>query len=96
MTCEVQEAAAMYSASVVDREMQVFFLDCQLTSLPSINWHPPVVLFRSKPQPPRSASENACTKNPELEGYRIPRENVRLRYLNMFLTVVIWGSRGFT
>ncbi|KAI3691459.1 hypothetical protein L2E82_49818 [Cichorium intybus] len=57
MICDVQAAAATYSASVVDIDTHVCFFDCQLMSFPSRNWQPPEVFLRSIEHPLRSESE---------------------------------------
>ena len=67
----------MYFALAVDKDTHVamyFALD---------------VFFRSSSHPPKSASEYACTKNPELDGYHKLSEVVRFKYDNIFLTAIM-------
>ena len=56
-TCVQHSATAMYSASVVDREIEVYFLLIQETSDSPKKKAPPLVLFLSSTQLAQSASE---------------------------------------
>ena len=56
-TCVQQVAAVMYSAYVVDKEMEPFFLLSQATKELPKKKAPPLVLFLSSTQFSQSASE---------------------------------------
>ena len=83
---EQQLAAAMYSASVVERETLAYLREDQKTSEDPKNWQVPEVDFRSTRHPAKSESENPLKKREEPEEYQRPSSGVYLRYLSICFT----------
>ena len=92
--CEQQLAAATYSASVVDCATEDCFREDQQTREDPRKWQVPEVLFRSIPQPAKSASEKPTRSSEEEAEYQIPNSRVCLRYLKIRWTVVRCEERG--
>jgi hypothetical protein len=74
-------AAATYSASVVDCATEDYFQENQQTREDPRKWQVPEVLFRSIPQPAKSASKKTTRSSEEEAEYQIPNSRVCLRYL---------------
>ena len=83
---EQQLAAAMYSASVVDKETLARLREDQKTREVPKNWHVPDVDLRSTWHPAKSESENPLKKREEPKEYQRPSSEVYLRYLRMCFT----------
>jgi hypothetical protein len=77
------EAVATYSASVVDCVTKDYFQDDQQIREDPRKWQVPEVLFRSIPQPAKSALEKPTRSSEEEEEYQIPNSGVCLRYLKI-------------
>jgi hypothetical protein len=78
---EQQLAVAIYSASVMDCTIEDYFREDQQTREDLRKWQVPEVLFRSIPQPAKSASEKPTRSSEEDTEYQIPNSRVCLRYL---------------
>jgi hypothetical protein len=83
MIWEPQLAAATYSASMVDCATKDCFQEDQQIREDPRKWQVPEVLFRSIPQPAKSASEKPIRSNEEETEYQIPNSGVYLRYLKI-------------
>jgi hypothetical protein len=76
---EQQLAAATYSVSVVDCAIEDCLREDQQTREDPRKWQVPKVLFRSIPQPAKSASEKPTRSSKEEAEYQIPNSGVCLR-----------------
>jgi hypothetical protein len=81
-------AAATYSASVVDCATKDCFWEDQQTRKDLRKWQVSEVLFRSIPQPTKSASKKPTRSSEEEEEYQIPNSWVCLRYLKIHWTAI--------
>ena len=75
--------AAIYSTSVVDKEIEVCFLLFQASSDSPKNKAHPLVLFLSSTQPTQYESESAFMENVFLQGYHNTRSMVPFKYLKI-------------
>jgi hypothetical protein len=81
--CKQQLAAATYSTSVVDCATEDCFREEQQTREDPRKRQVSEVLFRSIPQPAKSASEKPTRSSEEEAEYQIPNSRVCLRYLKI-------------
>jgi hypothetical protein len=81
--CEQQLVAATYSALVVDCATEDYFREEQQTREDPRKWQVPEVLFRSIPQPAKSASKKPTRSSEEEAEYQIPNSGMCLRYLKI-------------
>jgi hypothetical protein len=81
--CNQQLAVATYSASVVDCATKDYFREDQQMREDPRKWHVPEVLFRSIPQPAKSALEKPTRSSEEEVEYQIPNSGVCLRYMKI-------------
>jgi hypothetical protein len=70
-----------------------FWEDQQIREDPR-KWHVPEVLFRSIPQPVKSASEKPTGSSKEESEYQIPNSGVCLSYLKIHWTTVRCEEHG--
>ncbi|WVZ80994.1 hypothetical protein U9M48_028422 [Paspalum notatum var. saurae] len=83
---EQQLAAAIYSASVVDKDTLACLQEDQETREAPKSWHVPEVDLRSFWQPAWSASKNSLREREEPEEYQRLSSGLNLRYLKMRFT----------
>ncbi|WVZ70665.1 hypothetical protein U9M48_019309 [Paspalum notatum var. saurae] len=83
---EQQLAAAMYSASVIDKDTLACLREDQETREVPKSWHELEIDLRSIRQPAWSASENPLREREEPKEYQRPSSGVNFRYLKMRFT----------
>src|SRR3954464_1714888 len=82
-------AAATYSASAVERDIQFCFLEDQHTKDLPRNWQAPEVDFLSSLSPAQSASLYPQSMKSEPFGYQRPYLGVFTKYLKTLLTATM-------
>ena len=88
------DAATTYSASAVDKAIELCFLLNQDTNRGPIYNAPPLLLFQSSILPAQSASVYAWRVRSAFFGYHSPKSWVPCRYLNIIFTAWRWDSFG--
>jgi len=78
----------MYSASVVERSTQAYFLQCQEIRLDPSMWPFVLVLFLSILQLEQSKSEKTVKLKETLLGYNSPTSLVPCKYFRILLAAL--------